>query len=61
MSTSDEKVKEFLDRNPEVQRAMEVWATSASKYEEAMRAFLQMPRVYGGGSTAATPPPATSQ
>jgi len=61
MSTSDEKVKEFLDRNPEAQRVMEAWATSVSKYEEAMRAFLQMPRVYGGGSTAAAPPPTASQ
>lgn len=57
MNTLDEKLKEFFEQYPEVARAMEIWAKSSAKYEEAMREFLHMPRVYSGGSTSTAPPP----
>ena len=56
MSNLEEKLKEFLEQHPEVARAMEIWANSSAKYEEAMKGFLHMPRVYSGGSTATAPP-----
>lgn len=59
MSTLDEQLKKFLEQHPEVERAMEIWATSAAKYEQVMREFLRMPRVYSAGSTATPPPPTT--
>lgn len=60
MSTLDDELKRFLEQHPEVAHAMELWAASSTKYEEAMRGFLSMPRIYSGGSTAAPPPPTTS-
>lgn len=57
MRPLDERLEEFFKQHPEVARAMEIWANSSAKYEEAMREFLYMPRVYSGGSTAAIPPP----
>ena len=54
-TTLDERVEDFLKQHPEVARALEVWAQSSGKYEEAMRGLLSVPRIYSGGSATAAP------
>lgn len=57
MAKLNEHVETFLKQRPDVKRAMERWATSSAKYEEAMQQFMQMPRIYSSASTATVPPP----
>ncbi len=61
MNTFEQELKKLFEQYPEAARAMELWLMSSHKYEEAMRGFLAMPRIYSGGSTAALPPTSTVQ
>jgi hypothetical protein len=52
----EDRVKEFLRRNPQVVEAMDAWSKSTVQYEEAFRQFLIMPVAYSSTSTVSGPP-----
>jgi hypothetical protein len=51
----EDHIKEFLERNPQVAKAMDAWSKATVQYEEAFRQFLIMPIAYSSTSSVGAP------